>query len=116
MIDSQLPASWQGSYGTLNTRQALAEIHARLLQLEAPTAMGIEDRAPRGVVMLYRHDGRINAVHVTVSHQKVATADEAIAAMRKGKNWIFVQPTAASAVIDALEADVQQTTGSPAGV
>lgn len=33
--DPKLPPGWQGSYGTLNTRQALAEIHARLLQLEA---------------------------------------------------------------------------------
>lgn len=34
MNDPQLPPGWQGSYGTLNTRLALAEIHQRLLALE----------------------------------------------------------------------------------
>lgn len=32
--DSELPPGWQGSYGTINTRQALADIDARLRLLE----------------------------------------------------------------------------------
>ncbi len=32
--DGELPPGWQGSYGTLNVRRALAEIHARLQALE----------------------------------------------------------------------------------
>ncbi len=43
--DNELPAGWQGSYGTLNTRRALADIHARLLRLEAPVGSQDETKS-----------------------------------------------------------------------
>jgi hypothetical protein len=112
--DSQLPASWQGSYGTLNTRQALAEIHARLLQLEASDIQPKREAA----IMVSRRDGQIETEHVLVRYQKIHDLPESLEVMRKGRDreLIFVSPTIIGALLDALEADGNQTTGSPAGV
>ncbi len=122
--DNELPASWQGSYGTLNTRQALAEIHARLLRLETPEAeplvIGVDEQentTPRSAVLFHRcADGHFECKHVTVIRQRVFGYFVALAALQGGRNWVFVRPDVASALLDFLEADGNQTTGSPAGV
>jgi hypothetical protein len=105
-----LPAAWLLPHGTLNTRRALADIYARLLRLEAvqaaPTAIGLDAEqsgGPHSAVMLWRHGGRIQSQHVSVMHQRVVGLEEALATMRAGGNWLFVSPTVAGQVLDALE-------------
>ena len=105
MIDTNLPDNWQGSYGTLNTRRALAEIHARLQALEAERHA---QDAPNSAVMIMRlPSGRYDRSHVTMYHNAPMDADAALARLRGGRKLAFVKPTAAGAVLDALEADEQ---------
>lgn len=103
--DNDLPETWCGSYGTLNTRRALAEINARLQALEA---QHVAPYGPQSAVMITRlPSGRYDRSHVTVHHNAPMGADAALAWLRNGRKLAFVQPTAAGAVLDALEADEQ---------
>ena len=104
MNDPQLPPGWQGSYGTLNTRQALAEINRRLCALDAPgTAL---HEQPRSAVMIRRAaDGRFEGKHVTVFYTEPLDFAEAQRALAGGNSLVFVRPQDAGLLLDTLEAE-----------
>ena len=105
MIDTNLPEAWQGSYGTLNTRRALAEINARLCALEGNQAQTTPQSLrshPNSAVMIERtDDGGWVGKHVLVHYTTPLARDAALAWLR-GHSIAFVAPTAAGAVLDAL--------------
>lgn len=104
--DDELPNGWIGSYGTLNTRQALAEIHARLQALETErTARYGQNSA---VMIIRRPSGRFYSSHITVYSTAPLDKDAALDCLRSGRKLVFVKPMVAGAVLDALEAHGEQ--------
>ena len=104
MIDPQLPPGWQGSYGTLNTRHALIEIHARLCALENSRAAEYIDTDENiAAVHISVHPYGIESAHVVVNHTRLLGYEEALRWLRAGLPNAYVEPGCAGLVLDALE-------------
>ena len=102
--DEELPAGWCGSYGTLNVRQALLDIHARLYALERCDASLPEQ--PRSAVMISRQaDGHFEGKHVTVFYTEPLSFNEAYGWLGLGRHVTFVRPQDAGLLLDVLEAE-----------
>lgn len=105
MTDTELPPSWVLPHGTVNTTAALADLHRRMSDLEH-TFREIQSpekrvQGTRSAVLVQRIGNRVEAKHVTVTHQRVFAAQEAIGELQKS-NWVFVEPMQIGVVLDAF--------------
>ncbi|MBK8772687.1 MAG: hypothetical protein IPM06_19980 [Rhizobiales bacterium] len=57
----------------------------------------------RAAVLITRHDAEVTARHVVVHHQRLLDDTEGLSALQS-QGWVFVLPTAAGAILDALTA------------
>ena len=81
---------------------ALTSAFARLLDV-LDVRLDTVSSLPGGkaAVFITRRDRLIESRHVTVYHQQIHDAPSALRLLQSS-NWVFVHPTAAGAVLDAL--------------
>jgi hypothetical protein len=98
------PITWQGAIQGFEEKldNLVAKVDA-LADIQGGQLSSVPYGAPgtRAAVLIMRRDSVIYATHVAVRYQNILDAKEALEVLASG-NWVFVTPTAASHVIEAL--------------